>query len=144
MTDEEVAQIQQTLGATLPDWYVQQLRTYPLPEPDESLFDSAERIIRENQELRRDGWFDMPWPTGFFVIGTTGAGDPFFILPERPDRRVFWADHEGGAAPAWENLPEMVFSETIAEYLEECRRTIADVNAIVERRKNKKWWQFWI
>ena len=57
---------------------------------------------------------------------------------------MFIADHEGGLAPSFQNLGEMVESDTFEKFVSERQETIVAAAEIVERRKNKKWWQFWI
>ncbi len=144
MPPEDFARIEASLGLQLPEWYVRRLRQYPLSEPDESLFDSADWTIRENERFRADGYFGSPWPRDFFVIGESGSGDPFFIRPGTADERIFWADHEGGPAPHESNLSEMEFSPTLDEYIAQTKEQMIEIEQEMERRKNKKWWQFWL
>jgi hypothetical protein len=144
MTSEAFTRIERAFGVRLPEWYRASLVQYPLSEADESLYSDEESIVRANEELRRDGWWDMPWPQEFFAIGDTGCGDTYFIVPSTGDRRVFIADHEGGPAPSYQNLGEMVESDSFEKFIRERQETIVAAAEIVERRKNKKWWQFWI
>lgn len=143
MPPEDFAKIEARLGLKLPGWYVRRLAEYPLTEPDDELFDSADDVIRENERLRAEGYFGSPWPREFFVIGESASGDPFFILPGTSDPRVFWADHEGGPTPDTAHLSDMEFCETLDAYIEQTNETLAEVAQEMERRGNKKWWQFW-
>ena len=144
ITPEAFHRIEQEFGVELPDWYCRQVNEYPFAESDDALYSDEESIVHANQELRRDGWFRFPWPREFFVIGDTGCGDFFFIVPSTRDKRIFIADHEGGPAPAFEKLSKMVQSETIEKYVGETMEFIREGEKIDERRRNKKWWQFWI
>ncbi|MDR3457571.1 MAG: SMI1/KNR4 family protein [Verrucomicrobiae bacterium] len=144
MTPAAFNRIEQEFGVTLPDWYRRQLLKYPFIKGDDALYADEAGIVRANQELRRDGWFGFPWPREFFVIGDTGCGDYFFIVPATGDQRIFIADHEGGPAPAIDHLGEMVQAETIEQYVSETLEFIREVEKRAERRQNKKWWQFWI
>jgi hypothetical protein len=144
MTLEAFNGIEQKFGLTLPDWYRRWVLDYPFAEPDDALYHDETSIVRANDELRRDGWFGFPWPREFFVIGDTGCGDSYFIVPSTADKRIFIADHEGGPAPSPEKLDEMVQAETIEEHIAQTRQVIQEVAQIAERRRNKKWWQFWI
>ena len=145
MTPEAFHRIEQAFSVTLPDWYRRQVVEYPFAEPDDALYSDEESIVRANQELRRDGWFRFPWPREFFIIGDDGCGDYWFIVPSTGDKRIFIADHEGGPAPAFDKLGEMlVQAEAMEQYVSDTREIIRDVAQIRERRRNKKWWQFWI
>ncbi|MEP6671003.1 MAG: SMI1/KNR4 family protein [Chthoniobacter sp.] len=144
MLPEDFARIEESLGLKLPEWYVRRLAEYPLPQLDDALYDSADWAIRENEQLRTEGYMGSPWPREFFVIGQSGSGDPFFIRPGTTDPRVFWADHEGGPAPDQANLAEMEFADNLEAYIGQTIETLAEVEQAMERRKNKKWWQFWL
>ena len=144
MTPEAFNRIEQEFGVTLPDWYRRQILKYPFVEGDDALYSDEKSIVDANQEVRRDGWFGFPWPPEFFVIGDTGCGDSFFIVPSTGDKRIFIADHEGGPAPSFDKLGKMVQSETIEKYVSETLEFIHEGEKMDERRRNKKWWQFWI
>jgi hypothetical protein len=144
MTPEAFNRIEQAFGVTLPDWYRRQIVEYPFVEPDDALYPDEESIVRANQELRRDGWFRFPWPREFFIIGDDGCGGYYFIVPSAGNKRIFIADHEGGPAPSFDKLDKMVQSETIEKYISETLGFIRECEKMDERRRNKKWWQFWI
>ena len=144
MTSEAFQRIEQKFGVSLPDWYRQRVLEYPFSAPDDALYHDEASIVRANEELLRDGWYDFPWPREFFVIGDTGCGDSYFIVPSTPDKRIFIADHEGGPAPSLQKLGEMVQAETIEQHISETQDIIREAAQIAERRRNKKWWQFWI
>src|SRR5713101_3945567 len=138
MTPEAFNRIEQEFGVTLPDWYRRQILKYPFSEGDDALYSGEENIVRANQELRRDGWFGFLWPREFFVIGDTGCGDSFFIVPSTGDKRIFITDHEGASAPSFHKLGKMVQSETIGKYVSETLEFILEGKKMYERRLNKK------
>jgi hypothetical protein len=144
MSPEEFSQIEACLELKLPEDYVHRLTEYPLTESEEDLFNTAEEVIQENERLRTEGYFGSPWPREFFVIGQSSAGDPFFILPDSNDHRVFCADHETGPKPDVTHLSEMEFCDTLAEYIDLTKETLAELAQETERQKTKKWWQFWL
>ena len=144
MLPEDFAKIESSLGLKLPEWYVNHLRVYPFSESDYHLFDSAEWTIRQNERLRADGYFGAPWPYEFFAIGESGSGDPFFIRLGKTYERIFWADHECGPVPAESNLAEMEFAPTLDAYIAQHKELMIEIAQQVERRRSKKWWQFWV
>lgn len=144
MTPEALSRIEQTFGVTLPDWYRLRLLDIPFAVPEHVLYHNEEAIVRTNQELRRDGWYGYPWPREFFVIGDNGFGDSYFIVPSTGNRRIFIAAHDGGPAPSFDKLGEMVQADTIEEHIHESQKTLREAQQLVERRRTKKWWQFWI
>jgi hypothetical protein len=149
VSSADLKYVEDTLGLKLPDWYTQRLLEYPFPEPEPELYHDAQTVIQNNLELRRDGWFGYhPWPREFFAIGDDGCGDYYFIVPSRDDRRIFMANHEGGPSPSIESLHEMELHGSLAEHIEEQLGFLNEYEleeaALEERRRNKKWWQFWI
>ncbi len=124
MTPEEIASIEYRFAVTLPDWYRRQLLVYPFPEPDESLYHDELSIVEANLEVQREGWHGHPWPPELFVIGDTGLGEPYFILPGTDDRRVFGLEEDEGLPPLLENLEQMVRAKSIEEHIKTERRAI--------------------
>ena len=144
MTPDAFHRIEQKFGVSLPDWYRCRVLEYPFSEPDEALYHDEESIVQANEELLRDGWYGFPWPREFFAIGDTCFGDSYFIVPSTQDKRIFIADHEGGPAPSIQRLDEMVQAETIEQHISNTQQIIREAAQIEERRRNRKWWQFWI
>jgi hypothetical protein len=144
MTPEAFSRIEQEFNVTLPGWYRLRLFDYPFSEPYVAFYRDEESIARANRELRREGWYGFPWPREFFVIGDTGFGDSYFIVPSTGDRRIFIAAHDGGPAPSFDKLGEMVQADTIEEHIHESQKTLREAQQLFERRQTKKWWQFWI
>jgi hypothetical protein len=143
MTPEAFSRIEQAFGVALPDWYRLRVLDYPFSKPEDALYHDEESIVRANEELRRDGWFGFPWPQEFFVIGDTGFGDSYFIVPFSGDRRIFIADHEGGPAPSFDKLSEMEHANTIDEHIRDVQGALHEAQPAVGPRPSKKWWQFW-
>jgi hypothetical protein len=119
MTQEALHRIEQRFGIILPDWYCRQVLAVSKSLPIFPIYSDEQRIIRVNEELRREGWFFSDWPPDFFAISETGSGDYYFIVPSTGDRRVFVTDHEHAGRLSPTSLDEMVGSETIDELLGE-------------------------
>lgn len=150
MKPEDIQLIETALGLKLPDSYVEVVLNYPCPEIadvcESGLFSDPLWVIQVNQEHRRGGWFGMDWPPHFFAIGDDGCGDTYFMVIGKDDR-VYFADHECG--PSFETeLEDCASSESVQEHVEKeldlVRELEEEEMRQAERRKNKKWWQFWI
>jgi hypothetical protein len=150
MKPEDLQRIEEVLGLRLPESYASLILNYPCPENEyireHELFSDPEKVIRANQEHRKNGWFYLDWPGHFFVIGDDGCGDTYFMVIGK-DESVYFADHEAG--PSYEtHLDDCFSSGSVAEHIEEVLETEREFQEEVrrrdERRKNKKWWQFWI
>ena len=150
MKFEEVERIEAALGLRLPDAYKSVALNHPCPESEDiswhGLYRDAERVMEVNAEHRANGWFGIDWPDDYFVIGDTGCGDSYFIVVGESDK-VYLADHEGGPHPTTQ-LGDCVSSETISAHVEQemaSEREFQEEERLsAERRKNKKWWQFWL
>jgi hypothetical protein len=143
MTHEAFCRIEQAFSIALPEWYCLRVLDYPFSKPEDGFYHDEESIVRANEELRRDGWFGFPWPQEFFVIGDTGFGDSYFIVPSTGDRRIFIADHEGGPAPSFDKLSEMAQANTLDEHLRDIQKNLHAAQQTVSRRPSKKRWRFW-
>jgi len=143
VTPGELQRVEQKFGVSLPEWYRHCVLAYPFSEPEDALYQDEASLVRENEDIRRDGWYGFPWPSEFFVIGETGCGDSYFIVPSSGDERIFIADHEGGPEPSIQNLNEMGAAENIDEHVSEWREGVEAAEQIAERHRGKKWWQFW-
>ena len=144
MTVEDLEQIEQELGITLPHDYRELMLTYPFA-PDSfandcDLPNDPRRLIDTNCDLRRDGFFGMEWPNHYFSMGGDGSGNEHFIDLRRNPSPVFLADHEGSLFT--EAAPDL--SAWVAGLQSEYARWEEEDRMRSERRRNKRWWQFWI
>jgi len=95
MTESEFALLESTFGVTLPAIYREFALSLPPPDVEQDRWECADvsELIRENQSLRDDGWYDIPWPAHLFCIGAHD-GNHFFIDLTDPSKGVFYANHE--------------------------------------------------
>jgi hypothetical protein len=143
MTAADFTRITETLQVRLPEWYRSTLEAYPFPTAEPELFASADEVIQQNQEYRKSGWFDFPWPSSFFVIGEDGCGNLYFVHLAADERRIFIADHDGGPEPKKEKLDEMVSSDSLEAHIKETAEIQKRSKVIAAARAERKWWQFW-
>ena len=150
MTEDDLIKIQEELNISLPGSYCELMTNNPYPEyegvPNFGIYFNADVIIDENQHHRNAGWFDIEWPVHYLIIGDIGNGDLFFMATEKDDQ-VYICSHEAGAHPV-DELEDCLEYESVQELLEEevkfeCEYQ-EEQHSRAERKKNKKWWQFWI
>ena len=146
MNQEEVDELEGKLDLTLPETYKQLVLNHPGFYRQHELCDHVDPLVYDNRDLRRKGFFGIDWPADYFVIGSDGTGNFYFITTAPFDGHVYLADHDGGAGPddldaakAFESLDDFVtmLREMRVLMVEDIKRT----NARIDRRK---WWEFWI
>ena len=93
LTDEELASLESTFKLRLPEFHRRFCQSYPqrLTElrveggetiAEEDLVASYAALVELNTGVRDPNlWYfgEHPWPTHFFVIGTDGYGDHYFL-----------------------------------------------------------------
>src|SRR5574341_1138760 len=97
MTPDALARIEQALQIQLPQSYRTRMLAFPVPaaagNTDLAVWDSADRLIEFNRELRAGAPGGVkPWPPHFFAIGHPGDGCPI-ALDLREGDAVWWIDH---------------------------------------------------
>ena len=154
MNQQELIQIEKELGITLPSDYKNVMMDYPIPGGDcetYALCNDVSDVIKENLDLRQNGFFGSPWPDHFYALGLNGCGDYYFIDLKEERRMIYFADHESpfhndqleiiGDDDKWEGFDSYI------KYLEEIEAEIEHVEAEDEdkefKQKTKKWWQLW-
>lgn len=79
MNATDFVRIEKTLGFSLPNSYKSLLASYPSEADDDirshAVFFHANHVIKENLAHRKEGWFRLPWPDCYFVVGDNGCGD---------------------------------------------------------------------
>jgi hypothetical protein len=99
MTESDLTNIESALNIAVPPLYRQWALRLPLPGEEtegwEEVFNDAERLIKENRELRSNGWYSGPWPPHLFCIGEHD-GNHYFIDLSNLNSGVFYANHDAG------------------------------------------------
>lgn len=150
MTPEDLLEIERSLNVQLPEDYSRVLIQYPFEEGSDpyyySLFGKPDAIIGDTQSYRINSFFGQEWPPSFLVIGNNGAGNAYYLDLNRPVSPVFEADHEITSARKYLAVSEV--ASNIEAWVEITRRELeefeAEERAAEERRRNRKWWQFWL
>ena len=97
MTADDLQRIEELLSIRLPQSYRSRMAPFPIPaaagNADLGVWDSADRLIEFNLELRRGAPGGVkPWPVHFFAIGHAGDGCPRALDLSAGDA-VWWVDH---------------------------------------------------
>lgn len=138
MSTLEIKQIETQLNIKLPQFYIETMLNYPFPldsfAAELLLWADVESILMSNES--RFGPEE-----GKFAIGCDG-GELTYYLKLNGDEKVYIYDLEGSY------IHNTLEAETWNDFIKSMQQTeeeiLQDKLLEIERRKNKKWWQFWI
>jgi hypothetical protein len=100
MTAETLAHLEAILHLTLPESYRTIMLSYspidpgPVLQVELQLAVNPNTIMRENLELRREGFAGLNWPEHHLWIGGDGGEIVYFLDLSQEGAPVFSADHE--------------------------------------------------
>ncbi len=137
MLQSDIRFIEEQLRIELPEFYINTMLHYPYPEDsfaaERSLSRSVEHLIRLNAVFENT--------PGCFAIGSDG-GEFIYFLRLGEDEKVYIYNHERS------DEHRTVEAETWEDYLRNLQAVheeiLQDELKMTERRKNRKWWQFWV
>jgi cell wall assembly regulator SMI1 len=96
MTAGDLVSIESALGVTLPVAYRAAMLAYPLNPADANsqiaLHDDARAVTAFNRFLRAQ--FPGEWEPGYYAVGNSPAGDPYFLDLAAGSPAVWSWDHE--------------------------------------------------
>ena len=141
MTENDLQQIEKTIGISVPLFYRATLSAYPFPSgsyADQFMLPNSPKEVIEYYEA--DPNFSSPDIKQPFYFGSNGGEEWYFVDAGNPSSPVFVYELETGKhhqkAPTW------------SEFLEQIHVTLEEIaqNEVTqaERKRNRKWWQFWI
>jgi len=99
MSEDEVNVLESELHLTVPDFLRRWLIDNPFrnfPEQTRCLVCNRDRLISENVELRREGYYGRNWPENLLWIGDDWAGGAYFVDVTEKSAAVYWYDWEEG------------------------------------------------
>jgi hypothetical protein len=137
MKSLDIKHIETKLGIKLPQFYVSTMLNYPF---DENSWGTEFQLCDDfNYILDINGIFKST--DECFVIGSDGGEYYYFIKLNKEDK-VYIFDLENSPAHL------STAAESWDEYLTQIEKVDFDIKQeeleIMEKKKNKKWWQFWI
>ncbi|WP_299215078.1 SMI1/KNR4 family protein [uncultured Aquimarina sp.] len=137
MESKDIKLIEEQLGIKLPEFYISTMLSYPFSKDswgaEFSLCNNAKRIIDLN------GVFTPEDKS--FSIGSDG-GEYYYFIKLNGEEKVYIFDLEGS------DKHMNIEADSWSEYLIQIKNTHdvlhQEENRELERKENKKWWQFWI
>jgi hypothetical protein len=137
MKSTDIKHIENELGIKLPEFYVSTMLNFPFSEDswgaEFSLCNDPKHIIDLN------GVFDKQDES--FSIGSDG-GEFYYFIKLDGDEKVYIFDLEGS------DVHKSIEANSWKEYLSQIDKLHdqfrLEEQLELERKKNKKWWQFWI
>lgn len=137
MESVDIKYIEEQLGIELPDFYVSTMLNYPFSEgswgAEFSLCNDLRHIIDLNGVFTQDD--------KSFSIGSDG-GEYYYFIKLNGEEKVYIFDLEGT------DLHMSIEADSWTEYLMQIEKLHHEFHQEelrkLERKKNKKWWQFWI
>jgi hypothetical protein len=137
MIQSDINAIQEKLGFELPLFYTETMINYPFPNGSFG----EEFMLTNNIEILLDCNGVFVKDDLCFAVGSDG-GEYIYYIKLDGQETVYIYDlensdsHNSVVAHSWKNYLEKIMKEH--QDIEEDERKMA------ERKKNKKWWQFWI
>jgi hypothetical protein len=99
ITDEDVRVLESELRLLIPEflrlWFIQN-PFRDLPDQQRCLVCHRDRLIYQNVELRREGYYGHKWPENLLWIGDDWSGGAYFVDVSDSTPRVYWYDWEEG------------------------------------------------
>ena len=149
MTSAELDQLEENLKITLPEEYKRIALDNPfvgLNSADYELCDDFTAVLGENRYARDHGFFRQVWPPDWFIVGTDGCGNDYFITTTPFDGHVYFANYEDQLHT--DDVNENSFHSSFEEFMNDLRSAEREIKE-EERRSEirsaqRKWWQFWI
>ncbi|MFC3152915.1 SMI1/KNR4 family protein [Litoribrevibacter euphylliae] len=121
MTEDELKNIEDTLGIQIPNKYREFLSSFPeflITDEDEGIFGTAKKIISETLSSRN--YREEDWPVGYtndlLAVGWNGGGSIYCIKEGESGDTIYLFDHEIGDINPEET---MLLQEFIDEWSEE-------------------------
>ncbi len=137
MNSKDIEKIEEELGIQLPGFYLSTMLNYPFSEDswaaEFSLCNNPKHVIELNEAIQPKG--------NIFAIGSDG-GEFFYYIKLNGEEKVYIFDLEGSdkhmsiEADSWAKYLNQLNTLNIELYQEQLQE--------LERKRNKKWWQFWV
>lgn len=137
MLASEIKIIEKELDIKLPDFYIQTMLNYPYPDDsfaaELTLCNNVEGIISNNSIFEKK--------QNCFAVGSDG-GEFIYFIRINEGEKVYIYDFEQS------DKSLSIEAESWYEYLRNLeeidKRILEDELKMAAKKRNKKWWQFWI
>jgi hypothetical protein len=146
MYSQAITELEQRFHVALPAPYRAALIESAAKFASEEFCTNADDLAISNDGCRKNGVWGLPWPNNFWWVGDDGCGGLYFINCDEPDGHVYYFDHED-APNSFDEIEKLKF-KSLAAFLvsiEEGERQFEnDCEVLLEKIRNRKWWQFWV
>lgn len=137
MLASEIKVIEKELGIKLPDFYIQTMLNYPFPgdsfAAELTLCNNVRGIIDNNSIFEKK--------QNCFAVGSDG-GELIYFIRINEGEKVYIYDYEQS------DINLSIEAKSWNEYLRNLegidKKIVEDTLKMAEKKRNKKWWQFWI
>lgn len=147
MNQKDYIEIEQALLLSLPKSYKLIMKDYPfegyvfLPHIYDELWNDSSTIIEMNKELRESGFFETgEWEDSWLAFGHDGFGNYWYLDLSEKESKVYLADHEG----SMKEIAAHSFQDWVKNQKIQYDEWEAELKVKNDRKKSKKWWQFWL
>jgi hypothetical protein len=99
MTPDDIRMLESELRLLVPVFLCEWLVENPFrnfPHQQRSLVCHRDRLIHQNVELRREGYYGRKWPENLLWIGDDWSGGAYFVNLADSSPAVYWYDWEEG------------------------------------------------
>jgi len=120
MTEDELKEVEDTLGIQIPHKYREFLSSFPdalVTEADEGIFYTAEKIIFEtkgSRDYREEEW-TVGYTNDLLSVGWNGGGSVYCIREGESGDTIYLFDHEWGDINPGETMSLQKFIEVWSE-----------------------------
>ena len=147
MEFDEISELERIFTLELPEDYKAALLDDPLDGESEGFVSDFSYLKETNDGLRSDPLFwGVEWFPRYWCIGQDGAGGIYFINSEEIESNVYYFDHED--TPKHLQDYEMLSPRSFKEHIDELIQIEIDFEQdkydLIEKIKNRRWWQIWI
>ena len=143
--EDVLGRMELEFAVNLPREYREAITDFPLTGDGQEplLFENPDSIHAINRRYREEGFRGCLWPPELFVIGGNSVGDVYFLDLSREISPVFAVTYDmEGFDPA--AIDRLIQSASFSQWVEELSLGQDWFREVQERRRGKKWWQFWI
>lgn len=101
LTDEEIGLIEESLRITLPEHYIEGVRSFKFDAIDGDnlhLTQDPTYLIKWNEDYEKHGYYSKGWRDDIFVVGSDGGGGIYFVMLDDEEPGIFYADWESNCS----------------------------------------------
>lgn len=130
MTETDFSSLERSLSVILPERYPCLMAAYPFDEysPPVQAYvpDNVASVFGLNKQIRDDGVFANAWQDRFFAMGTSWAGDAFFLDTGVDDSPVFKVTQQNNVVSKVSDSLDAWFAKLSEWYVQFDHKSVAE------------------